>query len=377
MEYYTNNNNNNKLKTIVVVIVALFLGAGAMYGIIKLNPAVFIKQITKLEKDVTVNENGIADAVEKVYDAVVVVSNYQKNLNQSLQLAGSGTGFVYQTDEKKAYILTNYHVIEGGAEIHVTFTNGNQEKVDVVGGDKFSDIAVLSIDKDKIISVAEIGKSDKCRLGDTVFVVGSPLADVYSWSVTRGILSGKDRMVEVSSSGNSYQADYVMSVHQTDAAINAGNSGGPLSNSNGEVIGITSMKLVSDGVEGMGFAIPIETALNYAEKIIAGKEIVRPYLGISMLNVSEAYNYREYYSLLNQLGVQTGVIILDVENGSSSEKGGLKPGDIIVKFGESDITSLAYLRYELYNHDVGESIEIEYIRNGERKSTTIKLEKKS
>ena len=373
MEYYTSN-KDNKIKTIVVAIVALFLGAGAMYGVIKLNPAVFIKQITKLEKDVTVNENGIADAVDKIYDAVVVVSNYQENRNQTLQLVGSGTGFVYQTDNDKAYILTNYHVIDGGSEIHVSFTNGTQEKVTVEGGDQYSDVAVLSIDKDKIISVAEIGKSEESRLGDTVFVVGSPLADVYSWSVTRGILSGKDRMVEVSSTGSTTQADYVMSVHQTDAAINAGNSGGPLSNSNGEVIGITSMKLVSDGVEGMGFAIPIETALKYAEKIINNEAIVRPYLGVTMLTVTDAYYSREYFNLVNQLGIQTGVIITDVDSGSSADKGGLKAGDIIVKMGETDVTSLAYLRYELYNHEVGETVGIEYLRDGKRNTTTIKLQ---
>lgn len=371
-----NQNNESKLTSIIAVICAIFLGAGAMYGIIKLNPAVFIKQITKLEKDVTVNENGIADAVEKIYDAVVVVSTYKENSNQTIQLIGSGTGFVYQTDNDKAYILTNHHVIDGGTEIHVSFTNGVKEKVKVLGGDKFSDIAVLSIDKDKIISVAELGNSDETRLGDTVFVVGSPLADVYSWSVTRGILSGKDRMMEVSSTGSNTQADYVMSVHQTDAAINAGNSGGPLSNSNGEVIGITSMKLVSSGVEGMGFAIPIETALKYAEKIIDGKEIVRPYLGVTMINVTEAYYYREYYNMVNQLGIQTGVIITDVENDSSADKAGIKAGDIIVKMGETDVTSLAYLRYELYNHEVGETVSIEYLRDGVKKTTSIKLEGK-
>lgn len=373
MEYYSSD-KNSKLKTIIAVIVALFLGAGAMYGLISLYPATFIKQITKLEKDVTVNEKGIADSVEKIYDAVVVVSTYKKSGLQGTVLSGTGTGFVYETDDKKAYILTNYHVIEGGSEIHVSFTNGTQEKVTVEGGDAFSDIAVLSIDKDKIVSVAEMGKSEASRIGDTVFVVGSPLADVYSWSVTRGILSGKDRMVEVSSVGSNTQADYVMSVLQTDAAINAGNSGGPLSNSNGEVIGITSMKLVSSGVEGMGFAIPIETALNYAEKILNDESIERPYLGVTMLNVSDAYYSRDYYSYVRDLDVQIGVLITDVDNGSSADNGGIKPGDVIIKMGDTEITSIAYLRYELYNHEVGDTVEVEFYRNGDKKTTKIKLE---
>lgn len=371
-----NSNENNTLKYIVAFAVALVLGAGFMYGIISLYPATFVKQITKLEKDVTVNEKGIADAVDKIYDAVVVVSNYRKNSSNTLTLTGTGTGFVYQIENDKAYILTNYHVIDGGTEIHVSFTNGTEEIVKVEGGDKYSDVAVLSIKKDKIVSVAELGKSSESRIGDTVFVVGSPLADVYSWSVTRGILSGKDRMVEVSSTNNSSQADYVMSVHQTDAAINAGNSGGPLSNSNGQVIGITSMKLVSGGVEGMGFAIPIETALKYANKIIKNQSIERPYLGVTMYNVSSAYYSREYYNLIKDLNIQTGVIITDVDKGSSAEAAGLKPNDIIIKMGKTDVTSLAYLRYELYNHEVGEKVDVEFLRDGKKMTSTIKLQGK-
>ena len=370
MGNYTNERNNN-LKTIIAVIVALFLGAGAMYGFIALNPATFIKQITKLEKDVTVNENGIADAVEKVYDAVVVVSTYKNGI-----LAGSGTGFVYNIEGDKAYILTNHHVIDGGTEIQVSFTNGTKEKVKVEGKDEFSDIAVLSLDSKKIVTVAELGKSEESRIGDTVFAVGAPLDDAYSWSVTRGILSGKDRMVEVSSSSNSYGADYVMSVLQTDAAINSGNSGGPLSNSNGEIIGITSMKLVSSGVEGMGFAIPIETALSYAERLIKNESIKRPYLGISMYNVSDIYYSREYYTYLRDLDELTGVFVTGVEKGSSAEKAGLEFGDVIIKMGDKEVSSLAYLRYELYNHEVGERVEIEYVRKGKTKKAELILESK-
>lgn len=366
-------NDNNKIKYIVVFVVSFFLGAGALYGFINLFPTTFVTMTTKLEKDVTVNENGIADAVEKIYDAVVVVSTYKQS-GKNLVLAGTGTGFVYEVDDNRAYILTNYHVIEGGNEIRVTFTNGTEEKVVVEGGDSYSDIAVLSIDKEKIVSVAEVGKSDASRIGDTVFVVGSPLADAYSWSVTRGILSGKDRMIEVASSNTSNQADYVMNVHQTDAAINAGNSGGPLSNSNGEVIGITSMKLVSDGVEGMGFAIPIETALNYANKILKNEKIERPALGVKLYNVSSIYSYREFYDYIKDLENLTGVILAEVENDSCAKKAGLKPGDILIKMGDTDITSIAYLRYELYKHEVGDTVEVQYIRNNQIKKTSVKLD---
>lgn len=361
----------NKIKLIIISVVAIFLGAGTMYGLIYLFPTTFIKETTKLEKKVTISETGIAESVEKVYDSVVVVSTYKNNV-----LASSGTGFVYQFDEKNAYILTNYHVIENGTEIHVTFTNGKQEVVNIEGGDKYSDIAVLSLPVDRIIAVAELGKSKLTRVGDTVFAVGAPLDDAYSWSVTRGILSGKDRFVEVSLSNNSrLSADYVMSVLQTDAAINSGNSGGPLSNSNGEVIGITSLKLVSSGVEGMGFAIPIETAIEYATKILNKEAILRPYLGISMLNVSDGYYSREFAKYLEGLNLVTGVIVTDVENDSDASKGGLQVGDIITSVDNKKVKSLAFLRYELYSRQIGDTINVEYFRNGEKNTTNIKLTK--
>lgn len=359
-------------KIIVIFVASFFLGAGAFYGVIKLYPATFIKQITKLEKDVTVNENGIADAVEKIYDAVVVVLTYKGN-----NLYASGTGFVYQTDAKKAYILTNYHVIESGSEIKVSFTNETVETVKVEGGDKYSDIAVLSLDKDKVIKVASIGDNSKTRVGDTVFAVGAPLNDTYSWSVTRGIVSGKDRLVEVSSTKNTYQTDYIMNVLQTDTAINSGNSGGPLSNSNGEVIGITSMKLVSNGVEGMGFAIPIETALDYAKKIINHEKIERPYLGVSMINVTAALSSPEYNAILSDMKITSGVVVADIDSDSAASKAGLKAGDIITKIGDKNVKSIAYLRYELYKHNVGDLIEITYIRNNKTNKATVKLTAKS
>ena len=197
----------------------------------------------------------------------MVVENY---VNGSLYATGSG--FVYKTDNSYGYILTNSHVITNATSIKVAFTNDKNKKIDVqvVGSDEYSDVAVLKVAKKYVTQVAEIGDNSKMRVGDTTFAVGTPLdAKAYSWSVTRGVLSGKDRVV---SSGSSY-----MTVLQTDTPINSGNSGGPLCNANGEVIGITNMKLASDQIEGMGFAIPIETATSYADKFLTGNDVRRPY----------------------------------------------------------------------------------------------------
>ena len=327
-------------------------------------------EIIKEQKNVTITDTGIADAVEKVYDSVVIIKTYSKN-----QLYSTATGFVFLKDNKTAYILTNAHVVNGGDKFTATFTNTKEEELKLIGSDTYQDIAVLSIDADKIISVATIGSSEELRIGDTTFAVGAPIdSDAYSWTVTRGILSGKNREVEVSTGNGLYQNNsFVMEVLQTDTPINSGNSGGPLCNANGQVVGITSLKLVAESVEGMGFAIPIEVALSYAEKLENKEKITQPYLGVSMVNVTDAYYYPEYSSLLKEYKITKGVIIVSTEKGSPAAKAGLASDDIIIKINDDEVTSVAYLRYYLYNYNVGDNVEITYIRDGKTLKTTVTL----
>ncbi|MGN1371610.1 MAG: S1C family serine protease [Candidatus Coprovivens sp.] len=351
---------------VVTIVISMMFGAGGLFIVYKINPD-FIKttssNVTKMEKEVTVTDNGIADAVEKIYDSVVVVKTYVRN-----QIYSTGTGFVYKKNNNQYYLLTNYHVIQDSEKVNVVFTDGSEVTVSVAGGDKYSDIAVLAYNSPKSIKVSEIGSSVDMRVGDTVFAIGAPLdSTVYSWSVTRGVLSGKDREVEVSVT-NSYTTDWIMQVLQTDAAINSGNSGGPLCNSNGEVIGITNMKLITSGVEGMGFAIPIEDATTYADRIINGEDMSRPYLGVSMVDASvEAY--------ARQFGISPteGVLIGSVESGSPSSKAGLRAGDVIIKMGDSKVTSVASLRYELYKYKSGDVVNVTYLRNGRTYVTSLTL----
>ena len=357
-----------------IVIICTMLGSFSMYFYISKHPANFQKIITKSERKVKIDDTGISEAVNKVYDSVVTVSTYK-----NARAYASGTGFVYKKSGDVSYILTNAHVIKNADEVYITLTNGKTEKVDIVGSNSMADIAVLSVDSSKVIAYAEIGSSDKSKIGDTVFAVGAPLDSAYSWTVTRGILSGKDRLVEVSdndaSSKSLYSDTYMMNVHQTDAAINSGNSGGPLANGNGEVIGITSLKLVSSGVEGMGFAIPIETALKYAEKIINKEEIITPYIGISMLNLNEAYYYREFRNIVDSSKLESGVVVATVENNSPAAKSGLKQGDIILKIDDENTQSIAYLRYILYKHEVGDKIKITYMRDNKEATLFVTLGK--
>lgn len=338
--------NNEGILYVILTFCACLVMFGLFYQFYLKN---LVIETTKTIKDVTVTDTGIADAVEKVYNSVVTVKNYSRG-----KLYSTGSGFVFKTDSKYGYILTNYHVINGGSNVSVIFTNDKEEEVNVVGYDEYSDIAVLAVDKDKVINVATTGSSEDMRIGDTTFAVGTPVdSSIYSWSVTRGILSGKNRMVQVD--------NYVMSVLQTDTAINSGNSGGPLCNSNGEVIGITNMKLASSQIEGMGFAIPIEDALKNAETIISGQKISRPYIGVSI------------YDATNYFSGETGLYVEYVEKDGPADKAGLKKGDKIIKVGDVEVNNSSYFRYQLYKYNIGDKVKITVSRNGSEKILTVTL----
>ncbi len=360
------NLNKKATKNIMTYIIIFFVGCLVMYAVVYFFPVAITEDVIKEVRDVTINDTGIAEAVAKVYDSVVVVSTYRDGT-----YIASGTGFVYRQDGDTYYLLTNYHVIEDGDNVTVTFTNGDVVETEIVGHDEYADIAVLSIESDTELTVAELGNNEESRVGDTAFAVGAPLDSAYSWTVTRGIISGKDRMVEVSVS-NSNTSDYVMKVLQTDAAINSGNSGGPLCNANGEVIGITSLKLISSGVEGMGFAIPIEDAVEKAEQIISGDVSAYPVIGISMLDFSNAY-YSQYYSLIRNSGLENGVIVTSVENGSAADEAGIEANDIITAIDGEEVLNSAYLRYYLYQHSVGDDITVTVYRDGSTRDLKLTL----
>ena len=274
--------------------------------------------------------------------------------------------------------MTNNHVVSSGDSAKVIFSDGTSADTKILGGDTYADIAVLTVSTSSIKQVATLGNTESMKLGDTVFAVGAPLGDTYSGTVTKGILSGKDRLVEVSLSGTT--SDYYMKVLQTDTALNPGNSGGPLCNVNGEVIGVNSLKLTQEtsgtssySVEGMGFAIPIEDALYYAETIEKGESVKRPYIGISMLDLTNSY-YLWQAKITVPDGVENGVAVIEVVSGSPADKAGIQKGDIITKIEKDEISSVAKLRYELYKHSPGDKITITYNRNGKELKTEVTLE---
>lgn len=346
------------------IITSLFIGAFLMYTYIVKNPIAQVSSGDGVVKNVNVTENGISSGIENVYDAVVVVENYQNG-----KLVGIGSGFIYDI---KGYIMTNHHVIDEANEIKVKLTSGDNVVASVVGSDEYADIAVIKIADTYIKRVAKLGDNSKMKVGDTVFTIGSPISIDYAGTVTRGILSGKNRMVAVSVS-NSSSSDWIMNVMQTDAAINPGNSGGPLCNINGEVIGINSMKIVKSEIEGIGFAIPIEDAVEYAKLIISGEKIKRAYLGISMIDLTVSNQYLKQQGITIDESVTSGVVVVSTEKDGPSAKAGLEKGDVVVKIGKYDVTSVAELRYYLYKYKPKDTIEIKAIRGKTNKTFKVTL----
>lgn len=361
----------------LMLVLAFIVGGGFTYYVVldevkSSNSNVASTKVTettgviKCDKDITIDETGISTAVGKIYDAAVTVQNYKKN-----KLSSSGSGFIYKKDDNYGYIMTNHHVVEDTEKLVITLSNDEQIEGTVLGSDRYLDLAVVRIDVKYVTQVATIGSSEDSEVGDTIFTVGTPVGYEYRGSVTKGTLSGKNRMVSVSVTSSE---DWIMKVLQIDAAINPGNSGGPLLNINGEVIGINSLKLVEDTIEGMGFAIPIEYAMNYVEILEKGKEIERPLIGITMLNVTDTYALFKQGIMLDEK-IEEGVVVLSVSKGSGAEKAGLQKGDVILKIGGKSVSNAAYLKYELYQYNAGENVEITYMRDNKMKTTTITLGK--
>ena len=326
------------------------------------------KIVTNTSKNTVYEKSSLAAAIENVYDSVVMVEAYSNGEEQS-----TGTGFIYKKDDNYGYVITNQHVVSGSDKVVLVLSNDEEIDATILGGDEYLDLAVMKIDKDKVPQVASIGSSEDMKIGDTIFTVGSPMGYEYRGTVTSGILSGKDRLVSVSVSGST-SSDWVMKVLQIDAAINPGNSGGPLVNASGKVIGINSMKLVQDEIEGMGFAIPIEIAMAHIDELEKGNKIEWPLLGISMANVDDT-NLLYRNNIIVDKNIDEGVVVVEISEGSGASKSDLKPGDVIIKLNGEKVKDSAYLRYELYKNKPGDTIEVTYIRDGKEYTTKIELTK--
>lgn len=361
---------NNTPITIVIVfaiMIAFVFGITVTYFYYRNNPTVVTKNRTISENKVT--EEAMEEAIDKIYNAVLCI----EVLDDSGQTISTGTGFVY---DAKGYVITNAHVVSTAKKVQGTLSNNKTVELEVLGTDSYTDLAVLKMDEKEVLQVASIGKSSNMKIGNTVFTVGSPMGSEYSGTVTKGILSGKDRLIETSNSSNSlYQTEsFIVKVLQTDAAISPGNSGGPLVNLAGDVIGITSLKLVDSSVEGMGFAIPMDDAIKYIDILASGKSIERPIMGVQILDLTNKLLLQRY-GINYDTNVKEGVILVKVNEDYPASSAGLKDLDIITKINGERINTTSKFKYELYKHSIGEEIEVTYIRDGKEKTTKVKLDK--
>ena len=348
-------------KTIAAVIVCTlcsgFIGSGVTYLALKDN--------LKETKTINVNPSkfdtksealSATEAYNKVAPAAVVVSTKsvtQGYFMQTQEVEGIGSGFIIN---EEGYILTNYHVIQGAQEISVTLSNDVTTTAQIVNYDENQDVAMIKITDEsvEIPATVELGDSDALQPGEEVIAIGTPLSTELSSTVTKGIISATSRSVAV-------QSGVTMNLIQTDAAINAGNSGGPLVNTKGEVVGINSSKISGEAVEGIGFSIPINDIKDKIESL--SKPILN--LGISVRTIDEA--------LSKQLNMEQGLYVVEVTEFSSAEKAGLKAGDIIVKADGNRITTFDEFKAVKNGKEEGDEISLEVIRNGQSKTINVKL----
>ena len=336
------------------------------------------------------NENSTTQAVNKVKDAVVSIITYSSSSSRqssvfnadetnsdsdNQQIASEGSGVIYKKDDKDAYLVTNTHVINGASKVDIRLADGTKVPGEIVGSDTFSDIAVVKIYSEKVTTVAEFGDSSQLSVGETAIAIGSPLGSEYANTVTQGIISSLNRNVSLKSEDG--QAISTKAI-QTDTAINPGNSGGPLVNIQGQVIGITSSKIASNGgtsVEGLGFAIPSNDAQNIIKQLESDGKVTRPALGIQMVNLSNV-GASDLRKLNIPSGLTSGVVVRSVQNNMPAN-GHLQKYDVITKVDDKEIASSTDLQHALYNHAIGDTIKVTYYRNGKEETTSIKLDKNS
>lgn len=297
-------------------------------------------------------DSSIGQAVAaKAMDSVVGITteSVQNTFFGPMAVKGSGSGFIV---DKKGYIVTNAHVVANRNKKTVTtlFNDGSQEEAQVLWEDSSLDLAILKVKEGKNLPSVDLGDSDKIAIGEPAIAIGNPLGLDLQRSVTKGIISGLNRSV------GSGEGTYIDGLIQTDASINEGNSGGPLFNSRGQVIGINTAKISS--AEGLGFSIPINTLKPILDQVIQTGSFKTVSLGVVVANpqaVEERYNVN--------LNNKNGAFVMDIYPGSAAGKAGLKQGDIIVKLGEKEIKDTNSLKKLMYSYKVGDKTKLHYIRN--------------
>lgn len=371
-------------RTVIVALVAGIIGALIVLGVGKLMETTVLNDNGSSVNEASNTGNGgnTLDGKSEKYDsvnqmindvspAIVGVINMQKaqNLDDLLkgksskaQEAGVGSGVIYQKNNGSAYIVTNNHVIDGASEIKVQLHNSKQVDAKLIGKDALTDMAVLKINETKGTKAINFANSSKVKTGDSVFAMGNPLGLEFANSVTSGIISASERTIDTQTSAGSNKVN----VLQTDAAINPGNSGGALVDINGNLVGINSMKIANEQVEGIGFAIPSNEVKVTIKELVEKGKIDRPSIGIGLLNVSEIPD--EYKDQL-KTSRKDGAYVAKVDGDN-----GLKEGDIITAIDDKNVKEDKDIRSYLYeNKKPGDSVKLTVERKGKQQTVDVTL----
>ncbi len=302
----------------------------------------------------------VVRAAKEVGPAVVGITNKavaRDWFNNQVQVEqGVGSGVIFRAD---GYIVTNYHVIAGAQEIVVSLPDERSFTGQVIGADELTDLAVVKIDATDL-KVAEFGNSDDIMVGEPAIAIGNPMGLEFQGSVTSGVISALNRTLDI----NERQLKLI----QTDAAINPGNSGGALVNADGKVIGINSAKLAANGVEGMGFAIPINSVRAIVDELMSNGKVLRPYIGVGVFDKETAA--RQGY----RLNAEKGVYVEEITLNGPADKAGIRRGDLILEIDGKEINKVGELRAVILEHKAGDTIRVKIERDGSKNDVDVVLE---
>lgn len=301
----------------------------------------------------------IVRTAKAVGPAVVGITNKATAhdwFDNPVETEGVGSGVIFKSD---GYIVTNNHVVEGAKEIIVSLADGRSMQGKVIGADAMTDLAVVKVEA-KDLPTAVFGDSDQVVVGEPAIAIGNPLGLEFQGSVTAGVISALNRTLESSNKP--------LKLIQTDAAISPGNSGGALANADGQVIGINSIKIAASGVEGIGFAIPINTVQKVVSDLIDKGYVVRPYLGVSVFDTKTAARYGY------QLNIDKGVYVFKADPAGPAGKAGIQRGNILLKIDGKAVNSVGEVRTKVAEHSVGDQVEVTFVRGGSQQTATVTLE---
>jgi serine protease Do len=349
---------------IVVALISALIGGAVMALWFHSQYGAMIEQAAKYEPTGYVpiqveGQGSIVTVVDNISPAVVGITNkaitYDWFNRPRVVERGSGSGVIFH---EEGYIATNHHVVEGARELVVTMKDGTSYAGRIVGMDAMSDLAVVKIEGDEPFPAATFGNSGEVKVGEAAIAIGNPLG--FEHTVTVGVISAINRSLQV--------GERELVFLQTDAAINAGNSGGPLVNIRGQVIGINTAKIPGAGIEGLGFAIPISLAQPILDNLIVSGRVAYPWMGVMLVDkgMIEEYN-------MTDIEINRGVYVMEVVDGSPADRADIRMGDVIISIANAPIDSVEELQTEIRKKQVGETITVMVLRNDREVTVNVTL----